>query len=531
MEAVLKALDEELKQQQQSTGSDELGVDLFLLVTLEENHRARGVGNDTRQDVALTLDEEEAVIEFLKVVRTRLSVSLNEAFRKMDTNRSNVITYAEFHKSLSESGYKGNARAVWLLMDADSNGVLGLREFRALKEYMMHDGKSVGEKYRQMFAEDTTSWGDWEDLDPGLRQEASAVVDRINSSLAERGLPAKPLDEVRGWAVQVAMKKSSISADSESRSTDARDRSSYTMCPDAMLRRAWDPVETKPAQTEHSGFKHVDDLEACVQQTLARYTEKLIAEATAGFCPGPDSEISLTRLQEVLVKDFSSRTDAMMEAVVSGDYSAWLNELAVPSPGTSRQRTLFENLKADFQRALASEISPKVIDQLCQGIADVPELRVAVFDEAAKLRAQTKKEKRPSSSSKRSSVPLPTEATLDLKIKNIDYDLLLCNPQLVAKLSHALQLGVSQEVMEVDSRSVSVDFSEGHYLQAKLTVRPPGDVEAYHVESILRSSRSLCQSLSVALGAIEGLAPVKLSDGPVVVSMASPSVKQQSRVE
>merc|ERR1712217_521128 len=115
--------------------------------------------------------------------------------------------------------------------------------------------------------------------------------------------------------------------------------------------------------------------------------------------------------------DFSSRTDAMMEAVVSGDYSAWLNELAVPSPGTSRQRTLFENLKADFQKALTSDISPKVIDQLCQGIADVPELRAAVFDEAAKLSAQTKKDKRRSSSSKRNSV-LPTEAILAVKIKN-----------------------------------------------------------------------------------------------------------------
>merc|ERR1712039_617582 len=110
-------------------------------------------------------------------------------------------------------------------------------------------------------------------------------------------------------------------------------------------------------------------------------------------------------------------------------------------------------------------------------------------------------DKRRSSSSKRNSV-LPSEATLAVKIKNIDYDLLLCNPQLLAVFSHSLQEGVAEELTEVDSRSVGVEFSEGHYLQARLTVTPPGDIEVYHVESILRSSRTICQTLSIALGMI-----------------------------
>eukprot|EP00933_Yihiella_yeosuensis_P015423 TRINITY_DN13464_c0_g1_i1.p1 TRINITY_DN13464_c0_g1~~TRINITY_DN13464_c0_g1_i1.p1 ORF type:complete len:409 (-),score=146.96 TRINITY_DN13464_c0_g1_i1:119-1345(-) len=139
-----------------------------------------------------------------------------------------------------------------------------------------------------------------------------------------------------------------------------------------------------------NGDEAVDDLEESVRRHLAEATSELVAQAAASS--GASNDETSTWLREALMEEFLPITDSLMEALVTGSFETWLEQLGAEAPGSAAQRSHFEELRDEFQRALASELSQEVVKSVCTATVSAAELRVSCCARASELLADQQQE-------------------------------------------------------------------------------------------------------------------------------------------
>jgi len=78
---------------------------------------------------------QEAIYDLLEFL-LRDSGSLEDVFDKIDRNGNGMLSSAEFSSWLKDSGFDGDCRLLWRLLNVDQDGLLNRQEFLNLKPYM-----------------------------------------------------------------------------------------------------------------------------------------------------------------------------------------------------------------------------------------------------------------------------------------------------------------------------------------------------------------------------------------------------------
>jgi len=203
-------------------------------------------------------------------------------------------------------------------------------------------------------------------LEPELQDKADKVTSRVLSALAAQGEAPPEAEDARDWALRsVARSKlqPGVGADEASHAVPGKD---YVASPES-LRQAWREVRDDDPDDGQSAEALA--LECCVHERLASAAEAL--------AEGLECEEGA---REGVAQELARAADAMLEALVTDDYSAWLQQLGPESEGSA---DYYAGLLQDFQDALAAGMSPEAIERICQGVVSAPGLAEAVKDRAA----------------------------------------------------------------------------------------------------------------------------------------------------
>ncbi|CAE7416259.1 HERC2, partial [Symbiodinium sp. KB8] len=330
--------------QESGDGANPIDWDRFLFLCTQEYRKARCIASQRKE----RRGNQGILTAFSQLVSNTWGVSLQEAFAHFDVEGSGVISFDNFAQVVANDlAYEGAAKDLWDILDVQSKGYLEEEEWSQLGTSEQVEGSAP--------TEDKSLPSGWDaDLGPeesqALLQEAREVAARLTNSLAERGAGEADPDEVFGWALRVVLKRHGQPC--LAKFHEGRDHQA---------------VEGEDEQR---------DLEAIVRKQLSLSTEELVwealAEATGG---GKDSE--LTSLAEVLVNEFLLVTDALMEALVSGNIENWLTTLGIEAPGTESQKEQFQALTDELQGVLATqeEGNEDSVAHVCRLTVAAPELR------------------------------------------------------------------------------------------------------------------------------------------------------------
>ncbi|CAE7925972.1 fabB, partial [Symbiodinium necroappetens] len=365
--------------QESGDGANPIDWDRFLFLCTQEYRKARCIASQRKERKG----NQGILTAFSQLVSNTWGVSLQEAFAHFDVEGSGVISFDNFAQVVANDlAYEGAAKDLWDILDVQSKGYLEEEEWSQLGTSEQVEGSAP--------TEDKSLPSGWDaDLGPeesqALLQEAREVAARLTNSLAERGAGEADPDEVFGWALRVVLKRHGQPLPETKRSPSTpglgkrtekpRDAASaYASLED--LGQAWSGFHEGRDHQAVEGEDEQRDLEAIVRKQLSLSTEELVwealAEATGG---GQDSE--LTSLAEVLVNEFLLVTDALMEALVSGNIENWLTTLGIEAPGTESQKEQFQALTDELQGVLATqeEGNEDSVAHVCRLTVAAPELR------------------------------------------------------------------------------------------------------------------------------------------------------------
>ncbi|CAJ1408981.1 unnamed protein product [Effrenium voratum] len=343
--------------------------DRFLFICTQEYRKARCISS---QKKVLRKDSEAA--EFARLIQETWEMSVEEAFSKFDQDNSGIVTYETFTQIANdELGF--DASGLWQQLDPEQNGTIGIGEWELLNTLPSAD-PAQEELWPPGFSE--LSLEDRE----ALMQEAQEVASRLAVSLSEHGENLSN-QEVMGWALRTVLKRRGKLGPERSPSTPGLGRKkfeashSYALSLDEMG-QAW--TELRQAQSGEGAEQ--SDLEGIVRDNLAAATDALVDEAL--------QEVGVTDdgVKEALLEEFMVVTDALMEAVVTGDMARWLQQLNIESPGSEDLQQQFQDLTMSFENLL-SATDEESVASVCRSVVAAHELRVMCCQRAQDLLEDT----------------------------------------------------------------------------------------------------------------------------------------------
>jgi hypothetical protein len=95
------------------------------------------IGDNQAEQIVRTYGEDQ-IIAFIGICLTRWD-TLERAFRGLDANSSNVLSFGEFLDGAARMGFHGDVKFVFHKLDANFDGIITLDEFLALKPYMLKE--------------------------------------------------------------------------------------------------------------------------------------------------------------------------------------------------------------------------------------------------------------------------------------------------------------------------------------------------------------------------------------------------------
>eukprot|EP00930_Biecheleria_cincta_P015215 TRINITY_DN12769_c0_g2_i1.p1 TRINITY_DN12769_c0_g2~~TRINITY_DN12769_c0_g2_i1.p1 ORF type:complete len:877 (-),score=207.21 TRINITY_DN12769_c0_g2_i1:99-2702(-) len=402
--------------------------DRFLMILTEEFHKGRGTieGLPDRAEAMVDSDGNK-ISDFVRLVRETWGIGMRDAFKRFDTDGSGAISQDEFQSVVTNSlAYAGDLDDLWRVIDKHGRGHVLEEEWSAVQldtsplqaDHEIEDGE-----------ESFSLPAGWDrGLNPEeqgqILEEASRVADRLISSLEAQGEQDIDAAEVEAWAMHVVLKRrgKTFKDPGDAKKNKAKkgkgnskgsQKTAYAVSLAEMdqavqgfnQESAYKPkmiaekakhgmqgtLSSFSGSEEGAGSpKHDDDLEVTVRRLLGEATQELVDQAmlTASGVGDLDQDTSAW-LKEALLEEFLPKTDVLMEALVVGNLETWLRQLDVEPPGSQQQRTHFQALRAEFQKALdtvdSEEVNEAVVAKVCRATVSASELRTSCCHRAAEL--------------------------------------------------------------------------------------------------------------------------------------------------
>jgi hypothetical protein len=183
------------------------------------------------------------------------------------------------------------------------------------------------------------------DLSPEIRKEVRQVTARLLASLAASGETDANPQQVYEWALQVTLRRHKMSSE-----------------------------------------EFEKDLEQNVRRLLLDATQDVIGKAVGALSKDwqQDKEAKES-MKSALVSEFAPTADILMEALVSKDFKKWLETLRLEGRGSQKMKEQFEKLHEDFNTILNSDITPSIVQTICQTVVGSDELQSLVKSRAKEL--------------------------------------------------------------------------------------------------------------------------------------------------
>jgi hypothetical protein len=228
----------------------------------------------------------------------------------------------------------------------------------------------------------------FEELSKEMQQEVTYMSNQLLRSLTSSGETAIDPKQVREWALQTAMRRQNIGADSppairltdwvENALVEQERKDAFQLTAEAMMPSS-EILSLSPAEFE-------SDLENNVRQLLLNATAELIDDVLTSLPQKSSTENSdsAKAMKSALISEFAPMADVLMEAIVGQNYKKWLEVLGI-TVGTDKLRENFDELHKEFQTVLGSTITVEAVQQICQTVVDPDEFYDLVRDKARTL--------------------------------------------------------------------------------------------------------------------------------------------------
>ena len=311
--------------------------DHFLAICTQEYRKARCI--TLSQPNEKSSGKFRNVVQFARLIRQTWEISIPEAFEKFQPDSNGVLSAENFrHVATNELGLKeSKVDDIWSLLDAEQKGHVQKEEWELL---------DVSDEADDPEEEPIFPAG-WDDkLSPEesekILQEAQQVAARLAASLEEHGETANE-NEVLGWALRSVLQRKGLKNRPQS-TPGLQPQVSHTYASLEQMGEAYG--QSAVAGDDSKG------LEDTVRQHLGSATRKLVDEALHEANPAEVPE--LEAVKEALLQEFLVVTDALMEALVTEDFNAWIQHLKISEVNNAQQQN-FEDLTREFQELLGAD--------------------------------------------------------------------------------------------------------------------------------------------------------------------------------
>lgn len=349
--------------------SGHLDWDQFLAICTQEYRKARCI---TVAPLEKSSSKFRQVVQFARLIRQTWEMSVPDAFEKFEQEGSGVLSADSFKQiATDELGLKASkVEEIWSLLDAEKKGYVEREEWELL---------DVSDEADHPEEEPIFPPGWDAQLSPDeaeqVLSEAQQVASRLAASLEEHGEVVNE-NEVLGWALRSVLQRKGLK--SRPSSTPGL-RANQVPHNYASLEQMGEAYGIDAAAGEES-----KSLEETVQKHLASATKKLVDEALQEASPANVPEVK--KVKEALLKEFLVVTDALMEALVTGDFYAWQTQLKIDGDPSDAQRQNFQDLTDEFQELLgADEASTTLVAHVCSAVASTLEVQELCHQRAVQL--------------------------------------------------------------------------------------------------------------------------------------------------
>jgi len=229
-----------------------------------------------------------------------------------------------------------------------------------------------------------------ESLPPEIRKEVRQVTSRLVASLSANGQKDVNPQDAYQWALQVTLRRHKVGdfLDKPADNVTSLDLNEMNEAAQSLAEQPESQALTGILETEDvlglSPEEFEADLEGNVRLLLLNAIAELAGDAIAAL-PIPVDEGTADKLKQMLVGEFASTADIIMESIVSKDYKRWMETLCIQGNGSVQQKQQFEKLHMEFQQVLNSEITASVVQQICRAVVGADELYVMVRAKAEQM--------------------------------------------------------------------------------------------------------------------------------------------------
>ena len=343
--------------------------DHFLAICTQEYRKARCI--TVSQPNEKSSGKFRNVVQFARLIRQTWEISIPEAFEKFQPDSNGVLSAENFrHVATNELGLKGSkVDDIWSLLDAEQKGHVQKEEWELL---------DVSDEADDPEEEPIFPAG-WDDkLSPEesekILQEAQQVAARLAASLEEHGETVNE-NEVLGWALRSVLQRKGLKNRPQS-TPGLQPQVSHTYASLEQMGEAYG--QSAVAGDDSKG------LEDTVRQHLGSATRKLVDEALHEANPAEVPE--LQAVKEALLQEFLVVTDALMEALVTEDFNAWIQHLKISEVNNAQQQN-FEDLTREFQELLGADQASTqgLVAHVCTATASTVEVQDMCHQRAVEL--------------------------------------------------------------------------------------------------------------------------------------------------
>lgn len=309
-------------------------------------------------------------------IRKAINIALANNVRLRDKINGQLFSFMD--ERMVEPGSKA-------VLGLDPNFVLKI----AVDAYHQSREVSEDEKRTEIKRQSQKAEGDAQEegsLAPELRKEVRQVSQRLVSNLSAAGVADVNPQMAYEWALAVTLRRHKV-GDYLERAADNISAMTLDEIKKEALQLVAEPTASAPVDSfvtadevlGLSAREFEENLESNVRQLLLNAVSELVAEAISSLhgSVGKD-EKACAVMRSILIKEYASTADILMETIVSKDYKKWLDTLQVESGGSAKQRQQFEKLHDEFTQVLNSDITAEVVQKVCRDVVRADELYYAM---------------------------------------------------------------------------------------------------------------------------------------------------------
>lgn len=365
-----EALKASISSRLKAEGSNgQLDWDQFLAICTQEYRKARCI--TVTRPLEKSSSKFRQVVQFARLIRQTWEISVPDAFEKFEQEGSGVLSAESFKQiATDELGLK-SAEEIWSLLDAEKKGYVEREEWELLD---VSDEADHPEE-EPIFPPNWDAQLSPEEAEVVL-SEAQQVASRLAASLKEHGEVVNE-NEVLGWALRSVLQRKGLKSRPSSTPGLRANQVPHSYASLEQMGEAY-------GIDAGAGDGESKSLEETVQKHLASATKKLVDEALQEASPANVPEVK--KVKEALLKEFLVVTDALMEALVTGDFYAWQTQLKISDP-CNDQRQNFQDLTDEFQELLGADeaSTARLVAHVCTATASTVEVQELCHQRAVQL--------------------------------------------------------------------------------------------------------------------------------------------------